>query len=61
MAMMLRGMLRSEYMQVRDLVARMLMLRNSVMEYDRHTDSYFDPFADLYNVTAPGNAFGKGY
>ncbi|GAB7334947.1 hypothetical protein MBLNU13_g06821t1 [Cladosporium sp. NU13] len=33
----------------------------NAMEYDRHTDSYFDPFADLYNVTAPGNAFGKGY
>jgi len=43
------------------LFARVLMLRNSAMEYDRHTDSYFDPFADLYNVTAPGNAFGKGY
>jgi len=30
--------------------------RHSAMEYERHTDSYFDPFAELYNVTAPAGA-----
>jgi hypothetical protein len=29
---------------------------DSAMEYERHTDSYFDPFAELYNVTAPAGA-----
>jgi hypothetical protein len=29
----------------------------SAMEYERHTDSYFDPFAELYNITAPASAF----
>lgn len=34
-----------------------LMANDSAMEYERHTDSYFDPFAELYNVTAPASAF----
>ena len=42
------------------LCARMLMCRNSAMEYERHTDSYFDPFAEMYNVSAPASAFGNG-
>jgi hypothetical protein len=24
------------------------------MEYERHVDSYWDPFATVYNVTADG-------
>jgi hypothetical protein len=29
-------------------------LASSAMEYERHTDSYWDPFAAVYNVTADG-------
>jgi len=61
-------MLRSEYYDVPTLRllrplcvrGRLLMLSDSAMEYERHTDSYFDPFAELYNVSAPASAFGNG-
>lgn len=28
----------------------------SYMEYERHVDSYWDPFAEIFNVTAPGSS-----
>ena len=31
-----------------------LLTVSSAMEYVRNTDSYFDPFATVYNVTADG-------
>lgn len=31
-----------------------LLTFGSAMEYERHVDSYWDPFASIYNVTADG-------
>jgi hypothetical protein len=31
-----------------------LLTVSSAMEYERHVDSYRDPFATIYNVTADG-------